>query len=256
MRFSNSFSRVSAGINRNGRKAIAPILAGALYVGILTMVIALVVQIGAPAIEKMQDTAAIGQAKDSFTSLDNIIREVSSEGKGSARVATVQVKKGGITVDPANERVVYTLRTKADVISPRTKRTIGNLVFSSNANVAVSENETDIVVENEYLVIDFNKTGNSSVYASIDASKVVKSVKLKEGGAYLDGAIHVLIDGNYSNEVGNGYVYAEKTGTSLARGRVIAHINNSAADYDIYYTIESGRDHFNEISVQNYNSHI
>ena len=237
------------------RKGVSPLLAGALYVGIVSVALLIVVQIGSPAITKMQDVAAVDQAKDSFANLDKIIQDVASEGKGSTRVIPLQIKKGDVLFDSANDMIVYGIDTNAEMISPRTRRVVGNLIFGANTNVNVTDTGTDIIVENEHIIATFNKTGNSTNFTAIDANTILKSVFLKDANTTFDGTIKVRIDDSDANEVGNGYVYAEETGVRLARGRVIIHVNNTFADYDIYYTLESGRDHFNEISVRNFNEH-
>jgi len=237
------------------RKGVSPLLAGALYVGIVSVALLIVVQTGSPAIAKMQDIAAVDQAKDSFAGLDKVIQDVASEGKGSTRVVPVQIKKGDITIDSANDQIEYGLDTNAEMISPRTRRAVGNLIFGANTNVKVTDNGTDIVIENEHLIATFNKTGNSTNFTDVNVGAQIKSIYVKDTNMTFDGVIHVRIDDTASNEIGTGYVRAEETGSRLARGRVIVHVNNSFADYDVYFTLESGRDHFNEISVRNFNEH-
>ena len=237
------------------KKGVSPLLAGALYVGIVSVALLIVVQTGSPAIAKMQDIAAVDQAKDSFAGLDKVIQDVASEGKGSTRVVPVQIKKGDITIDSANDQIEYGLDTNAEMISPRTRRTVGNLIFGANTNVQVTDNGADIVVENEHIIATFNKTGNSTNYTYVNVSSAIKSIFVKDTNLTFDGAVRVRIDDTASNEIGNGYVRAEETGARLARGRIIVHVNNSFADYDVYFTLESGRDHFNEISVRNFNEH-
>jgi len=237
------------------RKGLSPLLAGALYVGIVSIAILIVIQTGSPAITKMQDISAVDQAKDSFATFDKVINDVASEGRGSTRLIPVQIKKGDITIDSSNERIEYGLDTNAEMISPRTRRSVGNLIFGANTNVAVTDNGTDIVVENEYLIAIFNKTGSSADFVPVNVSTAVKSIYFKNTNMTFDGVIRVRIDNVDSNEIGNGYIYAEETGTKLARGRVIVHVNNTLANYDVYFSLESGRDHLNEISVRNFNEH-
>ncbi len=237
------------------RKGVSPLLAGALYAGIVSVAVLVVMQIGSPAITKMQDIAAVDQAKDSLANFDKIVQEVASEGVGSARVIPVQIKKGDLSVVSSGDKVEYTIETKAEIISPRTRRTVGNLVFSSNANTDVVDNGTDWIMENEHLIAVFNKTGNSTDFAPLNISETIRSLYLKDTGTTFNGVIRIRIDGETTNEAGNGYTYAEKTGTRLAKGTVVIHVNNTAADYDVYFTLESGRDHLIE-SIENYNPHI
>lgn len=238
------------------RKGIAPLLAGALYVGIVSIAVLIVVQTSGPAITKMQDIAAVDQAKDSLTNFDKIIQDVAAEGKGSTRVVPVQIKKGNLEVSSSDDNVEYRIDTKAEITSARTRREIGNLIFKSNANVKVTDNGTDLIMENEHLVATFNKTGNSTDFGTLNISTALRSLYLKDTSTAFNGVIRVRIDGLASNEIGNGYVYAENVGSGLARGRIIMHVNNTAADYDVYFTLESGRDHiFIEIPLT-FNSHV
>lgn len=237
------------------RKGIEPLLAGALYIGIAIAAVTAVISIGMPAIEKMTDVAAIDQAKDALTNMDRIIRQVAAEGFGSTRIVPLEIRKGDVVVNPAQDIMYYELETLAEVISPRTKSIIGNLIFSSNALVTVSENSTAITIENEHLDLIINKfNSNSTSWQIINASRLVQSAYLIDEDKYLPGAVNILVDNDPNMESGPGYVYAEETGTNLPRGRAIAHINVTRADYDVWLTLESGADFF-AVEVKNYIPH-
>ncbi|MCK5474486.1 MAG: hypothetical protein KAI53_03705 [Candidatus Aenigmarchaeota archaeon] len=236
------------------RKAISPILSGVLFIAIVNVAVIIVTQTGMPAIEKMQDAAAIEQAKNTLTTLDKVIREVAAEGKSSTRVVPIQLKKGALYVDNESDKIYYLIETEAEVISPRTKVNIGNLYFASNANVVVEDNGTHFIMENEHERIAFHKLGNISSFVSINASTVMDSMYLKDTGTYLPATLSVIVDNDPLQEAGNGYTIAETTGTGLMRGRIIAHVNQSVSDYDIYFTLEGGAD-FMQVEVRNYVSH-
>ncbi len=236
------------------RKAISPILSGVLFIAIVNIAVIIVTQTGMPAIEKMQDAAAIDQAKDTLTTLDKVIREVAAEGKSSTRVVPIQLKKGTLTVDNESDKIYYMIETEAEVISPRTKVNIGNLYFASNANVIVKDNGTHFIMENEHEKIAFHKLGNTTSFVSINASTVMDYMYLKDTGTYLPASLSVIVDNDPLQEAGNGYTRAETIGTGLMRGRIIAHVNQSVSDYDIYFTLEGGAD-FMQVEVRNYVSH-
>lgn len=139
------------------RKGIEPLLASVLFVAISIIAITIVVQIGMPAIEKLQDMAAIEQAKGVLSNLDTVIRDVAVEGLGSTRVLSLELKKGNLVVDSLNNRIYYELKTYADIISPRSRKAIGNLIIASDSNVNVRENATHIVLENEHLRVSILK---------------------------------------------------------------------------------------------------
>ncbi|MCK4550829.1 MAG: hypothetical protein KAT91_02655 [Candidatus Aenigmarchaeota archaeon] len=238
----------------NSRKAISPLIAGVMFIAIINIAIIIVTQTGMPAIEKMQDAAAIDQAKDMLSNLDKVIKEVAAEGKSSTRVVSLQIKKGALYVDNESDKIYYLIETEAEVISPRTKMTIGNLYFASNANVIVKDNGTHFIMENEHEKIAFHKLGNTTSFVSINASTVMDYMYLKDTGTYLPASLSVIVDNDPLQEAGNGYTMAEAIGTGLMRGRIIAHVNQSVSDYDIYFTLEGGAD-FLQVEVRNYVSH-
>ena len=237
------------------RKGISPLLSGVMYLAIVTVSLGVVMQIGMPAIEKMEDNSAIEQAKNTLIAIDKVIMEIAEQGKGSTRVLPIQIKKGKLYIDNESDRIYYVIETESEIISPRTKTQIGNLYISSNANVDVTDNTTHFIMENEHEKIVFEKLGNITSFVSINASQLMKSMYLKDTGTYLDANLTIRVDDDPNKESGNGYTIAEKTGTGLMRGRIIAHINQSESDYDIYFTLEGGED-FMQIEVMNYNEHI
>ena len=236
------------------KKAISSLLSGIMFVAMVNVAVIIVAQTGMPAIEKMQDVAAIDQAKDTLANLDKVIREVAAEGKSSTRVVPIQLKKGELYVDNESDKIYYLIETEAQVISPRTKVQVGNLYFSSNANVEVQDNGTHFIMINEHEKIAFNKLGNASNFVSINASQLMTYMYLIDTGTYLDANLSIIVDNDPLQEAGNGYTAAETIGTGLMRGRIIAHVNQSVSDYDIYFTLEGGAD-FMQVEVRNYVSH-
>ena len=237
------------------RKGISPLLSGVMYIAIVNVAIIAVMQIGMPAIENMEDASAIDQAKTTLLSIDQVITEIAEQGKGSARVVPIQIKKGELYIDNESDRIYYLIETESEIISPRTKTKIGNLYISSNANVDVTDNGTHFIMQNEHEKIVFSKLGNLTDFVSINSSHLMDSMYLKDTETYLPANLTIMVDNDPLQESGNGYTMAENTGTGLMRGRIIAHVNQSISDYDIYFTLEGGED-FMQIEVVNYNNHF
>lgn len=238
-------------MRRSTRKGISPLIAGVLYFAIAMAGVTIVVQTGSPALTKMKDVAAIDQAKDTLSNLDRIITLVSEEGRGSARVVPLQIKKGIIVVSPGTDTISYEIETSADVVSPRTKRQIGGLVFSSEANVRAYNDSSSWILENEHLRVNISMVGSSVSYAPINSSALVAEMYFKDKATALDGSISILLDDNPASETGNGYTYAEELGLNLPRGRVVAYMNTTDAAYKLYFTLQSGSD-FLEVYAGDY----
>ncbi len=236
------------------RKGISPLFAGVLYFAIAIAGVTIVVQTGAPALANMKDAAAIDQAKDSLSNLDKIISLVAEEGRGSSRVVPLQIKRGDFVFSADLDTIAYEIDTRAEVISPGTRTSIGALIFSSGSSVNVYDNGASWILENEHLRVNLTMAGNSSYYAPLNTSGLVEDIYFKGTGTHFDGTVDILIDESATAGNGTGYTYPEETGLNIARGRVIAHLNTTAASYDVYFTLRSGSD-FIDISVKNFNIH-
>jgi len=238
------------------RKGVSPLLSGVLYVAIFLVGIGVVTQIAMPAIDKMKDSAAIDQSKLVLTKIDKALKEVVEEGEGSTRVVDINIKKGKIKIDADTDEIYYVLETETGSLSPRSQIQIGNLILSSSASVNASEDSNYIVLENEHLKCNFSKNGGTEdSFQSINISQIINSVYMKDTGSTLDGNnITLKLETMDSLGVGSGYVILKDSGSELGRGVVIAHVNNSWVDYDLYFTLESGAD-FLEIYLRNYNVH-
>jgi len=233
------------------RKGVSPLFAGVLYFAIVLAGITLVVQLGTPALSKMKDVAAIGQAKDTLSNLDRVISLVAEEGRGSSRVVPIQIKRGDILLLRDLDEISYEIDTEALVVSPRTKRKIGNLLFSSEATVRVYNDSSSWILENEHLRVNITKGGTSSSFVPLNASTLLKQIYFKDRGLSLDGNVSITVDDNPLAEAGYGYTYAEALGQHLPRGTIVAYLNTTDARYRIYFSLESGAD-FLEVYAGDY----
>lgn len=236
---------------KSAKKAISPLLAGVLYIVIGLTTITIVFQVATPAIGQLQDSAAVDQAQAALINLDRLIRLVAAEGAGSTRITTVDIKKGTLFVDLTKQTVFYEIVTPAQVVTPRSRQVLGNLIISNNAAANASETATQLILQNEHLRLVLSKVGNETSFQDINVSRLFESIVLLDTGAELGGEVKVLIDDNSDLETGNGYTKLEEVGTNLGRARAIAHVNNSLAEYDVWFTLESSADFFS-VEVKNF----
>ena len=234
-------------------KGIEPLLAGALYVAITLATITIIVQVGNPLIKNIQDSIAIDQAKEMLANIDRTIREVAAEGKGSTRILPIEFKRGKLVIDEVTNQIVYELNTKVEVVSPGTRREIGNLFITSNTDVDVTSNATHIIMKNSHLKALIKKIGSPTAQTEVNLSKIIEGVEFNLGEkeqATFNGSVDILIDNNATKSIGTGYTIAEKEGTDLAEGTVLARVDNSYLTYDIFITLRSGD--FLEIRAGNF----
>jgi hypothetical protein len=236
-----------------GLKGVSPLLAGVMYVGIALAAITIIVTVGNPLVKNIQDAIAIDSAQDMLATLDRTVREVAAEGRGSTRVVPIEFSRGKLTVDEDSNQIFYELDTEADVISPGTRREIGNIFIASNTDVNVTSNSTHIIMENTHIRALFNKTGSETNFTGINLSRIITGVRFNLGEreeADFNGSVEILIDNNATKSAGTGYTTAVEEGANLAKGTVRAYVDNAYLSYTVEISLTGGD--FLEISASNF----
>ncbi len=224
------------------KKALSELISGVLFIAISMAAIIIVLNLANPRINNMKDSVAVDQATNTLSMIDRVIRDISSEGSGSTRIIPVQIKGGDIVVDGAGNTIYYDIETNADVISPRTKRRIGNIWYSSNTNASVYNDSTHYYLENEHLLVNVTKHGSKDNQVAMNPDYLIDSIYFKDRNQALTQNITIHIDGTAL--AGTGYNYAENIGTDQARVKIVNFFNTATANYTIYITLESGEDFF------------
>jgi len=154
-------------------KGVSEIATAALYIGVTVTAISVAVTTGAPALENMQDAAAIRQAEEFMQSLDSSVQEVVSGGEGATRTLEINLDRGEIYFDNDTEALVYELQTDAEVISPQSARRTGNVILSSNSNVEVFNTTVDgedcYMMRNDHIEACINNTGEAEDFVSLNS---------------------------------------------------------------------------------------
>jgi hypothetical protein len=197
------------------------LISGVLFLAITITAVVVVYEAGMPVIKKMQSAAAVEKMQGVFSDLDNIVREVASEGKGSKRTLYFRVDPGKLVVNDTYDFIYWELDTDALVISPRTSRQFGNVVTGSNMNTYA--NETNFtgtgssmpawIMENEHLQVWIKKIGSAGNYTSYATTDLLLGVYNKDEGKWLDlKYLEISIDGNTTSMTGNGFTSLNKIG--------------------------------------------
>ena len=102
-------------IHKKGDVWISAVLYMALGVIVLTIILAA----GVPMIQKMKDKNSFSQAKTVFFTLNQNINDVINEGPASRRyMSPFEIKSGEFTIDQANDRIIWSMKTKAKMMEP------------------------------------------------------------------------------------------------------------------------------------------
>ena len=237
------------------------VLSGVMFLAITITAVAIVYQAGIPIVKKMQTSAMIEQMKTTFSELDELIRQIASEGTGSKRTVQLTVDSGEIVINESYDTIYWELETDAMLISPRTKQRFGNVIIGSNLNTDVYEaNYTRVspeiecyVMENEHLKVFIRKIGvntSESGWEDFNTSAILVAIYNKDMDEWFENAelLEITIDENADSKTGNGYTIPDESDYNLPYGTVTAYINSSYLTYYINFTLESGAD-FLDIEV-------
>lgn len=227
------------------------LIAGVIFIGLVIAATIIVVQGGLPVVKKIQSASTIEQMKTSFTDLDKIIREVSSEGRGSKRTIQLRIEEGQANINSSDNTLFWVSETDAHIISPRTSQRFGNLVIGSNLETKTSEAQfpfntsiSSFKLENSHIIVYIKKIGTLNNPANFNTNQLVLGIYQKDLREWLSipGLVKISLDNNILSESGTGWTVLEQTGNHLPYGQVKAFINTSYASYNIIFTLESGTD--------------
>jgi hypothetical protein len=211
-----------------------------LYTLIALVAMMLILEAGTPILQRMKDKTTFARTKDMMTSLDKQIQDVAAEGAGSQRVVPVELREGQMII--ADNKIKWEFETATKIIEPRTKQDLGNLVISSDTTVTAWDNGTYYLLENDYLIVNISKYGNSSTWVPINTSEIINSINFKETDSTLSGVFSFVVNQNETTADGNGFTSLMEQGTELPRAIVVTHMNTTAAEYDLRLTLESKAD--------------
>ena len=83
-----------------------------IYTLIAFVMIGAVLTFAKPKIEEFQDKAIVEQSLAVMQQLDNLILEVGSGIQGNKRIRDISLKKGSLTIDGTNDRLIFLVEGK------------------------------------------------------------------------------------------------------------------------------------------------
>ncbi len=221
---------------RNGEIWISVVL----YLMIIVAVTLLILNVGLPILNKLRDKVAFSKAEENMLALNQHLRDVASEGQGSQRLISIDVREGKFKIQP--DRLEWIFDTAAMLIDPRSLLSRGDVKIISNADVSASDQGTAFTLDNSLIMANISKIGNSTSWGVMNTSVLLKHLKLKSNGAYVYGNFTFSINDNPASTYGNGYTSLPDSGSDLGYAVVVAHVNSSVFEYDLKLTLESRAD--------------
>ncbi|MBL7100475.1 MAG: hypothetical protein ISS23_00810 [Nanoarchaeota archaeon] len=102
-----------------------------LYIALGMIVITMILSVGVPLVNKMRDRNTIAQTKRVMFDIDDNIKAVVNEAKGSARfLSPVDINAGKLIINEEEDKIEWNLVTKNKMIENDTEFTEGDLYLS------------------------------------------------------------------------------------------------------------------------------
>lgn len=95
-------------------KALSPFISTALIIMMGIAVISIVLAVVMPALDRARDASVADEALANLEMIDDVVKEVISEGEGSKRTINVKVGNGIYEVDPIVDSLNFTYELKTD----------------------------------------------------------------------------------------------------------------------------------------------
>lgn len=232
-----------------------PIISSALLFMIVVGAWVLILNIGASIIESATASIDIREAERTLSYINNMISEVVDEGSGASRVFKFS-GKGEYQSIPEEDIIEYKRFSITPPFDYFSRKFIGNIIRVSGNDVDCYESDvnndgsTDLVMENSFLLVGFQKIDKTNPLAPIDTKDNILYIKEKTNNiSVIPVNSSIVIDEDTSTSYGNGYSELLRKDNDLPR--CVAHFFvNSTVSYDIYYELYAGAD-FLLIEVRN-----
>ena len=164
-------------INIQNQKKAQVWVETAIYTLIGLTIIAIVLSIATPQIEKAKERSIISQTEDALNILNNEIREV-EQTVGSVKIVNFKITKGKLEINSNNNQTIYTLEnTKLEFSEEGQAIKIGEILF--NTKKSGRSFDVSLILPHEGLYITFNE---KSKLKTLHASPTPYNIKIENVG--------------------------------------------------------------------------
>ena len=217
-------------------------ISAVLYILITALVMVIVLEALTPVIENLKDKSVFVRTRDTFLSLNEIVKEVSVEGQGAQRVVPIEIQKGELSV--GENEIKWEMETEADILEPRTTIELGNLLVVANGDVDAYEDNGTFVLSNSRTFFRFTKFGTETEWTNFSSSRIVNQSAYKRGSFVTNISPSFDFYVTADDQTFNGYSLLGREGADLGEASVLVHVNSTAHEYDLIFTLESQADYF------------
>jgi type II secretory pathway pseudopilin PulG len=244
-------------------KGVSAIISMVIVIFISVLAVGIVMLVAMPTINKAKEAAVLNEAKQNMHQIDDLIREVASEGLTSLRSLTFKSSDGQYKVNALTNTMEFTYTVKYGTVQPGTFIQDGNLMISAGTNAKASiynlsspmpaNEKSQIVLENENIrvALHYNSSATAANPEKLNTSKIVQLFNFISTGVNVTPSDSMItLDDFPDTSVGSGYSYLVRSGDHLASADAIVVVNTTLTYYEILYSLPSGAD-FLIVKIQN-----
>ena len=239
-------------------KGIASVISFAVIVLITVASVGIVLLIGLPVLDDARELGVLNEARQNMGLIDNLIRQVSSDGTGSLKTMNLKVTDGVYRVDGDTNKVTFDMELDSNILQENLFQQEGNFLTTIGGLASASQNSTHLTIENEIIRVTFDRVGNETNFIGINTSSIVNVIETKTSAGVIinPNSLGITIDGIANTSTGAGYSKLSVEGTDLREASVLAHVRSDTPgiEYEVLYTLRGGSD-FMIVEVRNATSH-
>ena len=197
-----------------------------------------------PLIEENQAYQSLNKAKHAMSELDAVINELIFEAAGSRRSMNF-ASDGTLLVADEEDSIKLRMSIGVGIFEPGTKVKEGNLLIVNGPFMDAYEDDinndgyTDLVLENDAVLFAVRKFSNEF----INTSSMITRIDNKLASVNITPESRITIGELDESSYGNGTTELTETGSYLLSSGISIHLNTTAFEYEVLFTLGAGQDY-------------
>lgn len=227
------------------RKGVSPLISYALYVGIGLSAVVLALQTAIPFVENARDTSSIQNMQSELSQLEQEISSIARQGRGAQTVHDLNINRGELAIE--NQSIVYSIQSNSDIISAGSKRRIGRLILSANAEASLTETTYNgnecYRMQNEYIDACIHKFGDEDSFESASLDDAIEYITNTQQDITIEPTIRSMIDSDPAYNSGQIKTVAINEGQDLGEAQISLLVKApDRPKYTVTITLRSSAD--------------
>lgn len=141
-------------------------ISAVLYIALGIAAISLVLAATLPLVNNLKDKNTVIETKEIMFSIDNAIRQVTSEAPGSRRTLYLEIKKGELYIDKTmdnegNNKIIWTMKTRSFIQEPNIIIEESYLKTYLNESIIIDEYQANLELDYHNIDLQLESSKNN-----------------------------------------------------------------------------------------------